>query len=550
MQRAVAAVLLAVLACASAEHAGVALGWTEVRPVTNSDVAAATLVLKRDVQTDAALEQRFLATTTPGNPLHNEYVTAADLARMFPPKARAVTTVRRFLDDAKRQGISYALAGTGDMLRVSGPAPALASLLNVNLRVFAHPAHRTPIIRATDEALNLPSPLAPHVAAIGGLFTFPNLVRAPTPAVGAGNQITPATLKKLYNLGNAQFSNSTASSQALAEFQGQGYLPSDLAAFEKAFNLPMQPCRNVTPNGNQTAGVEASLDVQYIIATGTGVPTDFWLESGSSFDLLGWAAAVLEYPEATRPLVWSVSYGEGVNGGIGGRIAVDLVHQLDQQVQKAALLGVSVLIASGDSGVYDRIPIEVMKFHPSFPACMPSATAVGSTQLESDGSETTGVHWSGGGFTPSNYYTRSNATWQSAAVSAYLESGVKLPPAEWWDRNGRGIPDVSAVGVDYAVYVNGAPSGVSGTSASTPAVAGIISLLNDARLQAGKKPLGFLNPFLYANSGCFNDIQKGLNNGGGIHSLLPGFRATKGWDPVTGLGTPDYQKLKEAALKW
>ena len=76
---------------------------------------------------------------------------------------------------------------------------------------------------------------------------------------------------------------------------------------------------------------------------------------------------------------------------------------------------------------------------------------MGATELNPDGSEDTAVSFSGGGFTPSNYFTRSNATWQEQAVQHYLSSGVEFPPTGKWDRNGRGIPDVSAVGVDFKV---------------------------------------------------------------------------------------------------
>lgn len=58
----------------------------------------------------------------------------------------------------------------------------------------------------------------------------------------------------------------------------------------------------------------------------------------------------------------------------------------------------------------------------------------------------------------------------------------------------------------------------------------------------------FLNPFLYANPGMFRDIKKGYNNGGGPSILKKGFYATTGWDPVTGLGTPNYPAIKAAAL--
>ena len=90
---------------------------------------------------------------------------------------------------------------------------------------------------------------------------------------------------------------------------------------------------------------------------------------------------------------------------------------------------------------------------------------------------------------------------------------------------------------------------VYGTSASTPTVAGIISLLNDARLQNNKSTLGFLNPFLYQNAATMYDVTTGHNEG-----CLPrdiGFYASTGWDPVTGCGTPNFPAMVKAAVnKW
>ena len=86
---------------------------------------------------------------------------------------------------------------------------------------------------------------------------------------------------------------------------------------------------------------------------------------------------------------------------------------------------------------------------------------------------------------------------------------------------------------------------VSGTSASCPTFAGMIAVINDMRAAQGKPTLGFLNPALYAAPSALNDITKGTNDYG---KKTGGFTATKGWDPVTGLGTPDFQKLKDALL--
>ena len=100
---------------------------------------------------------------------------------------------------------------------------------------------------------------------------------------------------------------------------------------------------------------------------------------------------------------------------------------------------------------------------------------------------------------------------------------------------------------------------LSGTSASAPTFAGIVALLNAAGIQAGKSPLGFLNPFLYSKGyEGLNDIVKGESQGclvlySGQALLLPtvpyaSWNATPGWDPVTGLGTPDFQKLVQLSM--
>ena len=89
---------------------------------------------------------------------------------------------------------------------------------------------------------------------------------------------------------------------------------------------------------------------------------------------------------------------------------------------------------------------------------------------------------------------------------------------------------------------------MSGTSCSTPAFAALVSLLNDVRLAAGKRSLGWLNPLLYAHAddGSFTDVVSGVNPGCAVNSALgylgTGFQASKGWDPATGLGTIVFDK--------
>lgn len=69
---------------------------------------------------------------------------------------------------------------------------------------------------------------------------------------------------------------------------------------------------------------------------------------------------------------------------------------------------------------------------------------------------------------------------------------------------------------------------VYGTSASSPTLGSILTLINQERLEAGKSSIGFINPVAYANPDVFNDITEGTNQGCGTE----GFSSAPGWDPV------------------
>ena len=156
----------------------------------------------------------------------------------------------------------------------------------------------------------------------------------------------------------------------------------------------------------------------------------------------------------------------------------------------------------------------------------------------------------GGGFS-AQFQQEPHAKWQVSAVASYLSTvnASTLPPAGSFPPMGRATPDVSALGEGYQVIVSGRTGSVGGTSASCPAFAAIVSLLNEARLDAGKPAMGFLNPFLYANPDAFTDITKGSNKiSRGGYPLRYGFDCAKGWDPATGLGTPKFDKLLAAAM--
>lgn len=113
-----------------------------------------------------------------------------------------------------------------------------------------------------------------------------------------------------------------------------------------------------------------------------------------------------------------------------------------------------------------------------------------------------------------------------------------------YNRNGRGIPDVAANGDNIALFVGGEFGTEGGTSASSPIFASLVNRIVEERLKIGKGPLGFINPVLYQHPEVLNDIKNGSNPGCGTN----GFDAVEGWDPVTGLGTPNYEKMLDLFL--
>jgi subtilase family serine protease len=88
---------------------------------------------------------------------------------------------------------------------------------------------------------------------------------------------------------------------------------------------------------------------------------------------------------------------------------------------------------------------------------------------------------------------------------------------------------------------------VGGTSSSSPQWAGLVAIA----AQIAGHPLGQISPALYdlangPNYGSyFYDVTLG-NNSNPSFPNVPGFPATKGWDPITGLGTPNAASLLPA----
>ena len=275
--------------------------------------------------------------------------------------------------------------------------------------------------------------------------------------------------------------------------------------------------------------------IYYYIIIGVGQKVATWFLSISTYsnkgqeDFLSWLTTLLN--TSNVPMVHSISYGDYED-----TIDLSYIMRCEDEFKKLGIMGVTILFASGDSGVNCH-GLEY-KFRPNWPASSPSITAVGGTvsleEVWSDG---------GGGF--SNVFPTPD--YQAEAVKNFLENGDP-PASKYFNSSGRAYPDVSAFAIDFEIILDGGGMLVDGTSCSAPTTAGIISLLNDVRLNKGMSTLGFLNPLLYKKIGPsgFFDITKG-KNGEGLE--CPGFKAAKGWDPASGWGSPNFKLLKDLVVQ-
>lgn len=261
--------------------------------------------------------------------------------------------------------------------------------------------------------------------------------------------------------------------------------------------------------------------------------------------------------------VISISYG----GSEAGWPDYYMKRQCDEWM-KLGLQGTTVVMSSGDSGVGpDKCyGPEGKIFDPDFASSCPYVLSVGSTEwdrpdpsapptpYEKLNEVATARFPSGGGF--SNVF--GIPSYQRAAVDAYfdqvedtlgfsgyhhyVENGnFSTVTGGVYHHGGRAYPDVAAVGDRQVVYSNGSWWLVGGTSLSSPVFGAVLTLINEERLAAGKSTLGFIHPILYQHPEVFNDIVSGSNPGCGS----PGFPAAKGWDPVSGLGSPNFPALSK-----
>lgn len=346
-------------------------------------------------------------------------------------------------------------------------------------------------------------------------------------------------------------------------------------------SLPDEPSAQACMQGSAgfSAGCsEAALDVQTVASASLGsVPIDvFVCKNGVSYAYCITDMLALD----PLPSVFSVSWSQDEADFFPAAHDEQgfWLDKGDAVFAAAGARGVSVFAASGDLGASGRD--HGCGFTVQWPASSPHVTAVGATAFvdgDPSGPERCGMgpqdgFTSGGGF--SAHFDA--PSWQTTSVQSSLDAIASagraqgLPtdqasaqhvPAAGFYAGGRAVPDVALSGASYPIVGVDKPDDrsyratSSGTSAATPAWAGFVAVVNDARAARGKQPLGGrLNTLLYElyaseGAGLFTDITRGDNKCRKSREqsdcCAHGFEARTGFDATTGLGTPVWVHLWE-----
>jgi len=536
---------------------GMPNGWEKVSVAPRDESIELVFAVKQTNKD--RLEQLLLVVSDPESESYGDHLSHDEVNDLVAPAPVSIEAVADYLSE---HGVDdWTSTVNGDFITAVVPVAKAEAMLRTTYNLYQTKDKRMTAVRC--EHYSLPSAVAEHVDFVGGTVRFPVVQRRREGFSGLLRQlddgkdapgspdaliVDPAFLRSLYQVGDAH-SKATSNKQAVASFLEQYFSPSDLQEFFKLFqnsSVGHTVEKVIGPNG-VIPGTEAELDVQYIMSVGEGVRTWVWYTPGraptnpNNEPFLAWLVNVSATADA--PWVHSVSYGEDEKS-----VGLDYASRINTEFQKLGVRGISVLIASGDSGVGGNCTAGG-RFTPNFPTGSPWVTSVGGVIGGTPGQFPTGEvtdSISGGGF--SDWWDR--PSYQSAAVLKYLANTSGLPVASRWNHSGRGYPDIAAQSEGFVVVQFGVPMPfVGGTSCATPTASGIISLLNDLRLQNGLPTLGFLNPFLYGpalKSGTsFSDVTEGYNMGctDGV-----GFPARAGWDPATGLGTLNYAGLAKVVV--
>ncbi len=477
-----------------------------------------------------------------------EVVSPAELQRIYVPPAADITALINWLNTQGYSDVKVSPNGTGIY------ASAKASLIEKTLLVKMVRVTREGITyTAAQNAPSLPSEVANSVHAIIGLqpYRHANKHRSFRSPIGNNRKFTnmsaqggqkpnpnvsnapPYNIAEILKAYNANGLNVTGNGQTIAILIDTVPADSDLIAFWKENKLSVTADQIQEINVNNTtlppAEGEETLDTEW--TSGIAPGANIRIYASGSLDFVDLDNALdniltdIGNFAGMRQVSISLGLGETFLGGPTGEVATQ-----HQKYLRLAAAGVNVFVSSGDagsnpddSGHNGDGPTQV-----EYAASDSCVIGVGGTSLvlAANGTVSEETGWTSGGGGQSMFFDR--PVWQKGKG---VPAGTK-----------RLVPDVSLTAdpnFGALVVLGGQSQQIGGTSWSAPVWAAFCALINEARVNAGKPMLPFLNTLIYPLIGtnAFRDIVAGSNGA---------FKAGPGYDEVTGIGVPDLRALIQA----
>ncbi|MDQ6759702.1 MAG: S53 family peptidase [Acidobacteriota bacterium] len=424
-------------------------------------------------------------------------------------------------------------------------AKAKASQVAKTLEVSMVPVMKDGVTyTSAKDAPSLPKEVAQAVQSINGLQPFrqankhlrrfhpENCNRLSPAATGAPTtniaNAPPYLVSEILHAYGAAGLGVTGKGQTIAILIDTFPANSDLTAFwtRNGVNVTLTQIEKINVGGGSlpAPGGEETLDASWASGIAPGAHIRIYATGSLSFVALDRALdrILADLPAHPGMRQLSISLGLGETFMSHGEVTTEHLKFL-----RLAAAGVNIFVSSGDAGsnpdASGHSPTGPLQAE--YESSDSSVIGVGGTSLQLDGTgaATSETGWSGSGGGTSIFFDR--PVWQTGA-------GVPAGPK-------RVVPDVSLVAdpnTGAFLVLHGHNSQFGGTSWSAPVWAGFCALMNEARHNAGKPFLPFLNPLIYPLRGtpAFRDVTAGSNGS---------FHCGPGYDQVTGIGVPNVREL-------
>lgn len=412
-------------------------------------------------------------------------------------------------------------------ITISGPLARLTAAFGADLQLSRV---GDKVYRTRKGHLHIPAELENRVIAVLGFDQRPAAATYHTfrPRTSESVSYTPTQIATIYN-----FPPNTGENQTIALIElGGGFDASDLEAYWQQLRIGTVSVSAVSVDGAQNSPTgdpdgpdgEVVLDIEVAGGAAPGAAIAVYFAPNTDQGFLNAINAAI-HDRVRKPSVISISWGAAES-----EWTPQAMNAFNAAFHDAALLGISVCAAAGDSGSSDGETDG--RAHVDFPASSPWVLACGGTTLIAQG----------GSIESEGVWNDHNGAATGGGVSSHFsrppyQAHMNVPaPTGTANLTGRGVPDVAGVAdpnTGYTILVDAIEGVIGGTSAVAPLWAGLIARFNE---HLGEN-VGWFHRTLYgtlAKRKALNDITSGTNGA---------YKAVIGWDPCTGLGTPNGQAM-------